>query len=279
MSKRILSILLSICLVFSMSATAYAKDDTTTSTQKIHNKNVSYIGENKLVLWESGDIVYAEQYDLRGNLIVSGKANRTNDEIIIFSDGVYNKFSAKDIVEIISSSVLPSLYSFNKVGTFPVYDRLTFDRQTMYLYEDTGSAIHTTYSIRSYSGAIASLALSIATSMFIPSSIASKLVSSIISAGLGIVVGEILNISTTVTLAADKYELEYYGQDSKTGKKSDTFAQTDKYIITDEESNKINEIYYDGSCYYDPNDDTPTSKLMQYIVPNLYGMNYEWDRW
>lgn len=40
MSKRILSILLSICLVFSMSATAYAKDDTTTSTQKIHNKNV-----------------------------------------------------------------------------------------------------------------------------------------------------------------------------------------------------------------------------------------------
>lgn len=210
---------------------------------------------------------------------MSGKANRTNDEIIIFSDGVYNKFSAKDIVEIISSSVLPSLYSFNKVGTFPVYDRLTFDRQTMYLYEDTGSAIHTTYSIRSYSGAIASLALSIATSMFIPSSIASKLVSSIISAGLGIVVGEILNISTTVTLAADKYELEYYGQDSKTGKKSDTFAQTDKYIITDEESNKINEIYYDGSCYYDPNDDTPTSKLMQYIVPNLYGMNYEWDRW
>lgn len=28
----------------------------------------------------------------------------------------------------------------------------------------------------------------------------------------------------------------------------------------------------------DPNDDTPTSKLMEYIVPNLYGSDYEWER-
>ena len=61
-------------------------------------------------------------------------------------------------------------------------------------------------------------------------------------------------------------------------KKSDIFSNTVKYIITDEESNKLNEVYYDGGAYYDPKDDSHTLALMQYIVPNLYGLDYEWYR-
>lgn len=209
-------------------------------------------------------------------MIASATANRSNGEIIA-SDAITNKrFNVNDIVETISVKNLPSTYSFKKVGTFPVYNRVDLDRHSMHLYEDIGSAVHTTYSIRSFSGTIASLAVGIAAGMLVPASIASKIVAAIISAGLGVVGGDILNIGTKITLAADKYNLKYYGSDSKTGKKSATYDKTYKYIITDEESSKINEVYYDGGGYYDPNNNDATSLLMQYIVPNLYGIDYEW---
>lgn len=48
-----------------------------------------------------------------------------------------------------------------------------------------------------------------------------------------------------------------------------------KYIITDEESKKLNEVYYTTNAYYDPAEG-PTPMLMQFIVPNLYGTEYEW---
>ncbi|MED9967269.1 MAG: hypothetical protein UFJ18_10815 [Blautia sp.] len=41
----------------------------------------------------------------------------------------------------------------------------------------------------------------------------------------------------------------------------------------------INEVYYDGDAYYSPNDDGAISKLMQYIVPNLYGIDYGGAQW
>lgn len=285
MNKKIVSLLLVCSLALSTSIPVFAdssiddKQIDKSYTQVEQKKNISYIGENKLVSWEVGDTIYVEQYDLQNNLIETCIGNRNNGEIVSISNGTTNKFNARDIVDLLSSTPLPSPYSFKKVGTFPVYNRVTLDRQTMYLYEDTGSAIHTTYSIRSFSGTIATLAIGIATGMAIPSTISNKLIASIIAAGLATVIGDTLNIGTKITLAADKYELEYYGKDSKTGKKSDIYDQTDKYVITDEESNKIDEVYYDGSCYYDPDDDIPTFKLTQYIVPNLYGIDYEWDRW
>lgn len=285
MNKKVISLLLIFSITLSMSIPVSA--GTVTIDKKNHmsytledqNKSIFYIGENKLVLWEVGDTVFVDQYDLQGNLIVSGKGNRKNGEIVMVSNDAISSFNAKDIVQTISVNPLPSLYSFERVGTFPVYDRITSDRQTMYLYEDTGSAIHTTYAIRSYTGSIAALVIGIATGMFVPSVVASGVVSSMISTGLAFLVGETLNIASKITLAADKYELEYYGQDSKTGRKSDIYDKTDKYIISDEESNKMNEVYYDGSSYYDPDDDDPTLRLTQYIVPNLYGSEYEWDRW
>ena len=265
-----------ICLTFSTSATVFAQDAKSTYIQNEQGKSISYIGEYKLVLWDSGNIVYAEQYNSQGTLIASATANRSNGEIIA-SDAITNKrFNVNDIVETISVKNLPSTYSFKKVGTFPVYNRVDLDRHSMHLYEDIGSAVHTTYSIRSFSGTIASLAVGIAAGMLVPASIASKIVAAIISAGLGVVGGDILNIGTKITLAADKYNLKYYGSDSKTGKKSATYDKTYKYIITDEESSKINEVYYDGGGYYDPNNNDATSLLMQYIVPNLYGIDYEW---
>ena len=243
--------------------------------QNEQNKIVSYIGEYKLVLWELGNIVYAEQYDSQGTLIVSGNANKTNGEINIFNNNTYSKFNATEIVETISTNLLPTTYSFKRVGTYTAWSALYPERYSMYLYEDQGSATHTTYSIRSFSGTIASLVLGIAAGLIVPASIASKIVTSIISAGLGLITGEILNIGTKITLAADKYNLKYYGQDSETRKKSKTYDATYKYIITDEESKKLNEVYYTTNAYYDPAEG-PTPMLMQFIVPNLYGTEYEW---
>lgn len=276
MIKRIISALLIICLTFSTSATVFAQDTRSTYIPNEQGKNVSYIGEYKLVLWDSGNIVYAEQYNSQGNLIASATANRINGEIITSDAIENNRFTVNDIVETISTEVLPSTYSFNRVGTFTVYHRVDSDRHSMYLYEDIGSAVHTTYSIRTFSGTIAALAVGIAAGIAVPSSIANKIIAAIISAGIGLLSGEILNISTKITLAADKYNLKYYGKDSKTGKTSDTYDKTYKYIITDEESNKINEVYYEGGGYYNPNNNDTTSLLMQYIVPNLYGIDYEW---
>ena len=278
MIKRIISVLLIICLTFSTSTTVFAQDTKSTYIQNKQGKSISYIGEYKLVLWDSGNIVYAEQYNSQGNLISSATANRSNGEIITSNAIANYRFNVSDIVETISTEILPSTYAFKKVGTFPVYNRIDLDRHSMYLYEDIGSAVHTTYSIRSFNGTITSLAVGIAAGMLVPASIASKIVASIISAGLGVLGGDILNIGTKITLAADKYNLKYYGKDSKTGKKSDTYDKSYKYIVTDEESGKLNEVYYDGS-HYDSNNNDATSLLMQYIVPNLYGIDYEWDQY
>lgn len=275
MFKRMVSTLLVICIIFSTSVPVFAQDSISTDIQNEQNKIVSYIGEYKLVLWELGNIVYAEQYDSQGTLIVSGNANKTNGEINIFNNNTYSKFNATEIVETISTNLLPTTYSFKRVGTYTAWSALYPERYSMYLYEDQGSATHTTYSIRSFSGTIASLVLGIAAGLIVPASIASKIVTSIISAGFGLITGEILNIGTKITLAADKYNLKYYGQDSETRKKSKTYDATYKYIITDEESKKLNEVYYTTNAYYDPAEG-PTPMLMQFIVPNLYGTEYEW---
>lgn len=278
MIKRIISALLIICLTFSTSATVFAQNTGSTSIQNEQGKSVSYIGEYKLVLWDSGNIVYAEQYNSQGNLIASATANKSSGEIITSDTIANNRFNVNDIVETISTEFLPSTYSFNRVGTFPVYNRITLDRQSMYLYEEVGAAVRTTYSIRSYSGTFAAFAVGLVAGLLIPSEVANQLISAIASAGLGVISGEILNIGTKITLAADKYNLKYYGEDSKTGKKSATYDKAYKYKITDEESSRLNEVYYEGGGY-DPNNKDTTSLLMQYIVPNLYGVDYEWDQW
>lgn len=278
MIKRIISALLIICLTFSTSATVFAQNTGSTSIQNEQGKSVSYIGEYKLVLWDSGNIVYAEQYNSQGNLIASATANKSSGEIITSDTIANNRFNVNDIVETISTEFLPSTYSFNRVGTFPVYNRITLDRQSMYLYEEVGAAVRTTYSIRSYSGTFAAFAVGLVAGLLIPPEVANQLISAIASAGLGVISGEILNIGTKITLAADKYNLKYYGEDSKTGKKSATYDKAYKYKITDEESSRLNEVYYEGGGY-DPNNKDTTSLLMQYIVPNLYGIDYEWDQW
>ena len=151
-NKKIISLLLAFSIAFSTSAPTFAGSVTIDTKnymsyiQEKQNRSISCITENKLVVWEEGDTVYAEQYDLKDNLIVSCKGNRKNNEITMIS------------------------------------------------------------------------------------------------------------------------------------KKSDIFSNTVNYIITDEESNKLNEVYYDSGAYYDSKDDSHTLALMQYIVPNLYGLDHEWYR-
>ena len=82
MNKRIISVLLIICLTFSTSATVFAQNTSSTYIQNEQGKSISYIGDYKLVLWDSGNIVYAEQYNSQDNLIASATANRSNGEII-----------------------------------------------------------------------------------------------------------------------------------------------------------------------------------------------------
>lgn len=279
MYKRMISLLLAFSFLFSVAMPAFAANNITSAALSDANQSkiVSYIGGNKLVSWESPSTVYVEQYDLQDNLLVSVQGNKQNGKITVFDGDDIVNFNASDVVQTLSMRQLPSLFSLKRVGTYQVCDRITLDRQTMYLYENTGSATKTTYSIRTFSGTVAALIASIVIGLTIKTSIADEVVNSIVSSGLGFIAGEAINIQSKITLAADKYPLEYYGQDKATGRKSATYNQSAKYIITETESGRLNEVYYDGSCYYDPNDDEPTSKLLMYIVPNLYGENYEWD--
>lgn len=279
MNKRIISLLLTFSFLFSVAMPAFAASNTTYAALSNANQSeiVSYIGSNKLVSWETQSTVYIKQYDLQGNLLVSAQGNKQSGEITIFDGDDTVNFNASNVIQTLSMRPLPSLFALKRVGTYQVYDRITLDRQTMYLYENTGSAIRTTYSIRTFEGTITALAAAIVIGLAIKLPIANKVVNDIVSNGLAFVIGETINIESQITLVADKYPLEYYGQDKATGRKSATYNQSAKYIITETGDSRFNEVYYDGSCYYDPNDDEPTSKLLMYIVPNLYGENYEWD--
>lgn len=280
-NKKIISLVLVSSIVFSNSIPTFAKSITIDSNNYMSDtqegdKNVFYIGENKLVSWEEGNFVYVKQYDSEGNLISSCKGDKTSKEITEIQNNTINTFDANDIIEITSVKEIPATYSYKKVATLKVFNRLNFDTQTMYLYENPGSGIHTTYTIRTYAGTIAAFVAGIVTSLVIPPSVANRLVSSMLAAGLCLLVSDVLKISTAVVLAADKYNLKYYGQDKKTGKKSDVFSNTNKYKIIEQKSNKLNEVYYDSGAYYDPNDNNHTLALTQYLVPNLYGLDYEW---
>ena len=96
MNKRIISLLLTFSFLFSVAMPAFAASNTTYAALSNANQSeiVSYIGSNKLVSWETQSTVYIKQYDLQGNLLVSGQGNKQSGEITIFDGDDTVNFNA-----------------------------------------------------------------------------------------------------------------------------------------------------------------------------------------
>ena len=96
MYKRMISLLLAFSFLFSVAMPAFAANNITSAALSDANQSkiVSYIGGNKLVSWETQSTVYIEQYDLQGNLLVSGQGNKQSGEITIFDGDDTVNFNA-----------------------------------------------------------------------------------------------------------------------------------------------------------------------------------------
>ncbi|MGM9889865.1 MAG: hypothetical protein ACI317_03445, partial [Floccifex porci] len=191
-------LILSMSLCFVSSAYARNSEIMITNTKKEIEKDCIFLGDCRLVVWEENNYVYAEQYDLNENLIESSIGNRTNGEISILKDQLIYTKNEKDIVEMISTGNLNSIMaisSFELVGTIFAKNRITLEAKEMYLYEKVGSAQHTTYTLKKYNGNLATFVTGLATGLAVTATIASSLVNAIVSAGLGVITGQIINIT------------------------------------------------------------------------------------
>lgn len=288
MYKKIISLFLAFCMSFGMMSSAFAGSKNYESLTSVENgiqKNTIYFGKNKLVTWDDGNYVYAEQYDSSGNLIESAVGNRNSKKVLVSNEQTSYSLNSENVVSPSSTISAPRASSalrassFYKVATLPVINMVTYDNQTMYLYQKTGSASQTTYKLKLYDGSLANFAASFAVGLGVAAFIASDVIGALVAAGVGVITGTAIEITSTKTLAAKKYPLSYYGKDKKTGETSDTMDQRGyKYVINETGSNLINETYYDGLAY-DPDSTDNSERLLQYIVPNLYGSNYEWDKY
>ena len=116
-NKKIISLVLVSSIVFSNSIPTFAKSITIDSNNYMSDtqegdKNIFYIGENKLVSWEEGNFVYVKQYDSEGNLISSCRGDKTSKEITEIQNNTINTFDANDIIEITSVKEIPVTYSY-----------------------------------------------------------------------------------------------------------------------------------------------------------------------
>lgn len=85
--------------------------------------------------------------------------------------------------------------------------------------------------------------------------------------GLCWLVDKVYELSSE-TVRAIRYELDYYGQDKNTSKKSDILEGGRKYKVTS--GSKINEIFYEGLTYEDS-----SNKIANMLANNLYGSDFK----
>lgn len=279
MIKKIMALMLTVVMC-SGTFTAFAKSENLYSLDSIEDngitKYIQYFGDIKIVSWENDEEIVVEQYDSDGILVETSIGNKETNEIINHTADSQYITNSEDVIECISSEDLPILYSFNEIATINAINPLNGTRKTMDLYEEVGSAKNTTYKVSKYNGALANYIASVAIGIGISTPIAGNVVTSLVTAGIGFIVGEIINITSTITLSCKKYAYNYYGKDSISGEKSATYDEAGfKYVINDDEHVAFyNQVYYDGFVY-DKINSTVDYNLSVMIVRNLYGIDYD----
>lgn len=279
MFKKIIALILTIVICFG-TVTAFANSDISFETETIEEdgvtKTVIYFGEIKIVSWEKNDELIVEQYDADGTWVETNVGNRISKEITVYSPEESYTTYAENVIGIINEEDLPAVYSFNKVASIKAINSLTGMRKTMDLYEELGSAKNTTYKVSKYNGTLANFISAVAIGIGISSLVAGKVVSAMVEAGLGIISGKIIDFTSSVTLSCKAYPYNYYGKDSSSGDKSDTYKSAGhKYVINDDDHIAFkNKVYYDG-LVYDKINSTVDYNLGVMIVRNLYGIDFD----
>lgn len=279
--KKVIAMFMVLTMIFgNVTAFGAQKENSISSSYENEDeKIVYYIGDIKLVAWENEDEIVIEQYDEDDNLVERAVGNR-NSDIIEVTDGIDTyEMDANDVISVTDVSYEPARASgsFSKVATVKAFDLITGARKTMYLYEKMGSGKNTTYTVNRYNGKVASFVLALVKYLFITEYIGFKIIDSIIDAGLGVITGESISITSSITLSCKAYPYSYYGKDSG-GEKSDTYSNCGyKYVINDEFHKAFyNKSYFDG-LVYDEISSNIDRKLELAIVNNLYGVDYDVD--
>lgn len=279
MFKKIIALLL-VCAMSSGTITSFAASNNSLETETIVKdgieKTIQYFDEIKIVYWENEDELIVEQYDLDGILVETNIGNKESKEILVEnSEGSY-AMNANDVLSIISEEDLPVTYSFSKVGSVQATNLITSTRKTMNLFEQQGSAKNTTYKVSKYNGTLSNFITAVSIGIGVGLGVSGLIAQAFASAGLGVIAGKIIDITSTVTLSCKAYAYDYYGIDSISGAQSSTYSKAgNKYIINDDNNVAFkNKTYYDG-LVYNKLGSGEDHRLSTLLVGNLYGVDYE----
>ncbi len=258
--KKITSLLMLLVLVVSTPMNSYAASDNSKNRFEYTNQNGDTITIQTL---ETKNGYVSKTYDSNNNLIETASIAKGGDEIDIkFSNGKTDivSMSEFEIVEIpaakqvevpnitIQSSVVPSGFSY--VGQY----RLELDGQLGWkymkvYYDDQYDGIKT-YSIRNWSGTIGALVLGMITGLGVGAVIAHAIIGALIGSGLGVFTGDLLGISSSVSLACYAYSQILYTEDSSEPYRyrvTKDYGGT-KYIVGDiDHPGLIDDVYYEGT--------------------------------
>lgn len=269
--KEIFKKLLAATLVcsFAIPNVAFAQNlnvSSYTITEDSIEKDVVDIDNGiKLISWENENEIVFEEYrkDILVNHIVVDKL--TNTAISYMDD---SKPVTLEIPINRSSNLVESKASSTQlIDTVKASNTITSENKSMKIYENSSSGLATDYVLPNTVKDLAELATQLVINLGVGRVVANNIVSVLISMGLCWLVDKVYELSSE-TVRAIRYELDYYGQDKNTSKKSDILEGGRKYKVTS--GSKINEIFYEGLTYEDS-----SNKIANMLANNLYGSDFK----
>ena len=271
MKKKFFKKLLAATLVcsFAIPNVAFAQNlnvSSYTITEDSIEKDVVDIDNGiKLISWENENEIVFEEYrkDILVNHIVVDKL--TNTAISYMDD---SKPVTLEIPINRSSNLVESKASSTQlIDTVKASNTITSENKSMKIYENSSSGLATDYVLPNTVKYLAELATQLVINLGVGRVVANNIVSVLISMGLCWLVDKVYELSSE-TVRAIRYELDYYGQDKNTSKKSDILEGGRKYMVTS--GSKINEIFYEGLTYEDS-----SNKIANMLANNLYGSDFK----
>lgn len=262
--------ILSLTLIFTLTASnvTFAKPQVYSSTQEGVEKLTVSIENRKLISWEDDREMVFEEYDEYNNLVDRVSVDKKTNKAISYSEvgteildiPLYNHAINKN------STANKKAVSTKRVDTVEAYNTITSTAKSMEVYESS-EGFDTDFVLPSTIKTLAKLATQIAIGLAVSSAIATNFVATLVSAGICWVSDKIYE-TTGEKVRAVRYELDYYGKDKKTSKKSKTLDGGRMYQVTS--GKKINKKYYEGLTYAKSG-----NKIANLLANNLYGVDFK----
>ncbi|RCX09358.1 hypothetical protein DFR58_13634 [Anaerobacterium chartisolvens] len=187
-------------------------------------------------------------------------------------------FDAKDSSEADKSSAAnlsrQSLVDSDYLGTTKFFGTTFSGYRYMETHWEKYHLGSTSYSKRTYVGTMAAFIAAISVSLGVGYYIAGSVAGAIVSAGIGLIIGDTLNINTSIHLSSEKYSHKFISFDAINPRMYNTSSNVTgyEYRITDiEHQNELDNIYYEGLTRIDY--ENQVTQLFQSMFMNVYGIN------